>query len=715
MNFEKNGDTLARERARDKALIKDLQGQLRQVRDSLQFRIGTAIKDAVRSPFRNIPKLPFVMIRIAWQYFTLDRSQYPDPVFIIENENSGCNDFLEKKDFPEANQPQKNTLPGKPKKKKSGDTLRNRKKYIHTGIEEHRFTEFEAFIPLKTSRNSSLCIACVLGSHLYACLKFEARLIPLGPDNWEQLLETEKPDLFILEATWQFHTPEWRGKLIWDGGSESLLKDITKVCREYNIPMVFWNREYRTHAPFFASAASLFDHVFAADTGMADALEAFSGCGKVIHLPPAVQPALQNPVRPEEKTGKKREFSILYDGWADMLEWRDRFGILKEFLKDGLHIVESRYRYVANKLNDLPEFEENIMGYMTYMQLLSAFRAYRVYLVFADSLSSDLFIAQRALEAAACGAVVVYFGPKNPFIPEGVVLYVESNDQLKTVCGQYLEQEHEGGLHALTARRELFLKHTYSHRIRTICNELGISHGWEEYPMISMVTPTKRPGLISQALENYKRQVYPNMEWIIVLNTSRTPRDEIEEKCRGFDDIRVFQLHEEKNIGSCLNLGIDRAKGIYWSKMDDDDDYGPNYILDMMLELRCVDADVFGKPPALIYLEEKDEFYLRTRGVTSQYIQGDGKVPLVCGATISGKTRHRCRVRFAEDLRACVDTDFLRQCKKAGFKIYLSSVYGFTVVRRKEKSLHTWRLDDSDLRQHSVFFGNKEDIKKVMV
>ncbi len=699
----------------DRAKIRRLQMQLRQIRSSAQFRLGCALKDAATSPFRNLWKLPFVLFKIALEYFNRGNPQDPVPVDIPEKRVTTPGNTPKKARIPLVSPKKKATEdPGDLPKMVPGVKLRNKKKYLHPGFEEHNFTEVENFTALKTTKNSSLRIACVLGSHLYACLDFEAELIPLTPKNWQQVLASEQPDLFMAQATRQFYTPEWQDASIWEENPGGMLEEMLAVCHKKNIPTVFWDTEYTTHFPLFAPAACLFDHIFATDIKSIDAYQRVPGCDRVTHLPLAVQPGLHNPVRQEKFLGEKRDFSILFDGWADMLEWPDKYDSLKGFLKEGLHIVESRYRFVANKLNDLPEFQENIMGHLTYGQLLSAFRSYRVCLIFADSLSTPLSLAQKAMEAVACGAVVIYNGPPNGFIPENTVFYADCDEQMKKLCEFYLKQEHPGALHTLRARRNLFSKDTYAHRLQDICRELGVNHGWEEYPLMSIVTPTKRPELISQALANYTQQNYPNTEWIIVLNTSKTAKEDIEKICQHHPSIRVFQLHEEKNIGACLNLGIEKARGVYWSKMDDDDDYGPNYILDMLLEIRGVDADIFGKPPALIYLEEKDELFLRTKGLTSQYIQGENNIPLICGATISGRTKNLPKIMFSEDMRACVDTDFLRLCKQAGLKTYLSSVYGFSVMRRKEKSLHTWRLDDTALRRHSICVGKKTDVEKMM-
>jgi hypothetical protein len=131
----------------------------------------------------------------------------------------------------------------------------------------------------------------------------------------------------------------------------------------------------------------------------------------------------------------------------------------------------------------------------------------------------------------------------------------------------------------------------------------------------------------------------------------------------------------------------------------------------MVLEARAVDAEVFGKPPAFIYFEEDDRLFLRKNAQKSQYLYSNNRIPHICGATLSGKTEICRTVRFSENLRACVDANFLQLCIRAGLRLYLSNIYGFITVRGREKLMHTWRADEDWLKKSSTPVGNRYDIK----
>jgi glycosyltransferase involved in cell wall biosynthesis len=664
-----------------KAIAQTLQEQLDATRSSIAFRLGNAIAEAFVSPVKKGFRLPF-------EFYTL----------LKEHRNR-----------------QTKNRRGKRKQHVSGANLRNNKKYLQPGIEEHLYTEFDAFKPFKSSKNSVLSIACILGTHMEACLDFEANLISLDPERWQQQLEKKPPDMLLVQSAWDFSTTGWKDVIFIEGDHGNKLNSILRFCCNNGIPTVFWDTEYHGHFPLFYPAASLFDYIFATDSKSVERYQSSLGKERCTHLPLAVQPALHNPVRPDTLRSKKRDYSILFDGWADLLERPQSYKFLGELLDEGLHIVESRYRFVANKLNDLPLYRENTMGNMAYDQLLSALRSYRVYLMSDNSLSSRLSLAQRAMEAVACGATVVYKGACNEFIPQGLVFYADSDQETIELCKQHLKEELGETIHGLKARRKLFANQTYAQRLQTICNFLGIDHTWEEFPRVSLITPTKRPDMIPRALANYQSQKYPNKEWIIILNSAREDIPEIKQLCQKHPDISCIHVHEEKNIGACLNLAIQKASGEFCFKIDDDDFYGPNYVLDMMLEMRAVDADIFGKPTGFIYLEGSDKLMMRHRALESQYVFGGKNVPHMCGANIAGKRAILSEIMFAEDMRACVDTDFLRLCKAAELSIYLSNIHGFAAMRGKDKTSHTWRAGDDFFKKNSTYIGSKKAIKRILI
>jgi hypothetical protein len=590
-----------------------------------------------------------------------------------------------------------------------GKDLRNLTQYSRNGRDDHVFTLFDEFRAYRRSKNSKLRIACIISRRLFTCLEFEAELIGLRYDNWNQVLKESKPDFLLVQSC--IEKPEsWQEYIAAPAGPPDKLLGLINYCKKQNIPTVFWDTEDHVHLSLFLKTAPLFDRVFASD------LRSVDGYSKamnrdVARLGPAVQPVLHNPLTHENE--KSNDFSFLFDGWADILEYPTSFDYLKPMLSEGLHIVESRYMMRANKLNDLPEFRENIMGCVSYDRLLTALRHYKVIFITDKSLSSPVALSWKALEALACGCRVILYGKQTIQLPEELVIRAEDASTLKEKAFQLIDDQ-IGSLRFLQKnRREIYASHTYAHRIKTICESLNIRHDWEAHPLVSVILPTKRPEMIEACIEKYNKQTYPRKELIIVVNTTDVDMKNVNRVTFDYPDVKVFQVHQEKNIGVCLNLGIDQAKGKYWFKMDDDDCYGANYLTDLVHLAACADFHVIGKPRGFIYLEDHDKVYLRHRAIKFQHTIGSTNMPDLCGATLGGK--RDLFTGFSECHRACVDTGF-SEGNKANNNILLSGdFWNFIAFRAKNKHTHTWRLDDNDIKKNASSFDTGSNFDQIMV
>ncbi|WP_435103461.1 glycosyltransferase [Arhodomonas sp. AD133] len=664
---------------RNRELIVKLRGELAATRQSVSFRLGNLLVEALVSPWRKGRRLPVDLHRLVRDYLRSSRAEGP---------------------YGEAG-PSGLAVP------------ENTRRYLQPGIEEHWCDAYKAYSPVRETRSTSLKIGCVVSEHLFECLDWDAELLPLKPEAWETQLAEHRPDLVIVEAGWRFSHGDWAEAVA--GGEGGELQRLVAFCQERGIPACFWDTHHHTHCELFEPVAQHFDFIFAADPKSAEHYGAVVENSRVRHLPPAVQPALHNPARPAGDGPRSRAGSVLFDGWADALEWPESFSYLEKLIKHGLRVVESRYRFVANKLDDLPALESSILGNISYRGLLTALREYRLVLMTERSLSSPLTQAVRAMEAAACGARVMWLGSPNPYLPEGVVARAGSEKEITKLCGELLEDRHGTELAALWARRIVLSEHTYVHRLREICRLTGIDNDWEEFPPVSVITPTKRPDYLPAAHQVFRAQSYPNKEWVVLVNTDvEEGQEDSLEALRADPAVQVIRVHGEHNIGACLNLGIRRSNGRYWFKMDDDDFYGPHYVADMMLELRGVEADIFGKPTAFVYLEAENLLIRRGGALNAQHLYGCEEVPHMCGATISGRRESITREPFSEQLRASVDTEFMRRCKAAGLRVYLSSIYGFAALRQGDKSRHTWRADDSELKRRSATVGGRSELDHLL-
>lgn len=117
--------------------------------------------------------------------------------------------------------------------------------------------------------------------------------------------------------------------------------------------------------------------------------------------------------------------------------------------------------------------------------------------------------------------------------------------------------------------------------------------------LVSVITPTIRPGMLERAISLFKAQDYPNKELIIVPGHG--------------------------TIGEKRNRGCAEAKGEIIVHMDDDDWYAPDYITKSVQFLTDNKLEITGLASAYYYDQKNNRAY--------QWKYAGGQ-PYVCEATM---------------------------------------------------------------------------------
>ncbi|MEZ4579735.1 MAG: glycosyltransferase, partial [Desulfobacterales bacterium] len=389
-------------------------------------------------------------------------------------------------------------------------------------------------------------------------------------------------------------------------GQDELLQILT-YARKLNIPSVFWitrGHEYHSHYKDFASH---FDFVFCADPRESELLQDEKIKSDI--LLPCVQPAIYNPFRHYEHYHSFR-LGMLYDGWADLDRMEEELGVLKDIIPYGLDIIESRYQIFRNREATLQDFQESIVGCVSEQSRIQALRYAKAYISLDKTLSTKVTQQWLSLEASASRLPVIHYGSvADDDVRNGAIVQCPDQTDFQMEVVRFYEDDLYRDRMAHLGWRKVFQEHTFSHRIRKICMNIGIDHGWIEYPMVSMVTPTKRCEQLQRCLETYEKQSYPDKELILVYNGNPTSQQKKSWAEFDRDDIKFAIVPGDMFAGACLNQGHIMARGEYLFRVDDDDWYGANYLMDMVLQARSIDAQLFGKPPAPLYFETDQQVY----------------------------------------------------------------------------------------------------------
>ncbi len=560
------------------------------------------------------------------------------------------------------------------------------------------------FSPLLKKPNSGLRIACILEDSLFKGLSCEGDIFLLTPSNWKQVLRYSNPDFLIMDSFWKTATGHWHMGQCKESSWFKPLIEIVELAKTRSIPTVYWFTKGHEYHDMYKDFLHNFEYIFCSDIIEAERLR-YEGIDVDILLP-CVQPAYFNPFKNFEHFNHF-EFKILYDGWADLDRNKDELYVLKELKKHGLKIIESRYQLFSNRLENLPEFKKNILGCVNFHNKIHALKYAKTYLSFEKTLSSTTTQQWMTLEALASRIPVLHYGTlEESDLRKNIIIECNNSKDFQSEIVRLNNDDLFRERIAHIAWRKIFKNHTFSHRLKQICLKLGIEHDWQEYPKASLITPTFRREFIDQCIENFHRQNYPNKELIIIYNGNDTPTYEDLNLTDNSGNIKISSVPAELFAAACLNLGHQIANGDYFFRVDDDDYYGSNYIEDMIMLARCIDADLFGKPPSPISFENEKSVYIRNSTFPLSIIETkmlQSVKQLIGGNSISGKSCFFETICYNENVFGAADTNLLLSVKNdQKINIAIMDYFNLVAQRRLNQESHTWKVDTEKLKHNSL-------------
>ena len=148
-------------------------------------------------------------------------------------------------------------------------------------------------------------------------------------------------------------------------------------------------------------------------------------------------------------------------------------------------------------------------------------------------------------------------------------------------------------------------------------------------------------------------------------------------------------------LGACLNAARDATTTRFLAKFDDDDEYGPHYLSDMLLAHRFADAGVVGKHSFHAHLVEADQTILRAPGREFRYTSH------IAGGTLLIDLDRVGRVRFP-DRSVGEDGGFLAAVERAGQAVF--SADRFNYLQRRHGA-NTWPISDDGYARGALVLG----------
>jgi spore maturation protein CgeB len=551
---------------------------------------------------------------------------------------------------------------------------------------------------VRAVRRPDLNVAVILDDFSRLAFGYEWAQHEVHPGDWRSVLRDRPPDLLFVESAWNGNGGAWKWQLTGSSAPRSELVELVRWCRERGIPTVFWNKEDPVHFEDFLDTARLFDHVLTTDSDRIPEYHRALGHDRVGVLTFAAQEALHNPAitRPGRQQ-RDIAFAGMYFAHRHP-ERREQLHFLLGAALDagarmpiGLEIFsrfegDEKYRFP-------PPFDARVVGSLDYPRMLSAYRAYKVFLNVNTVTTSPSMCARRIFEIVACGTPVVstpspaisaLFDPHDlpqvttPHDAEAVLRALVRNPMLR-----------DRMVHR--AQRVIWSGHTYRHRVQEILRLSGATGEPEpDRPQVTVLAVTRRPARLAELISTVGAQLGVDVELVVVMHGF-----DDSDRCRTLADQAgiwdVVALHADAAVplGDCLNRAVAAASGRFVAKMDDDDLYGANYLLDQVHALEYADADVVGKQAHYLWVESVGATVLRYADREHRFTD------FVAGPTIVARRSVASGIPFPRIAQG-EDTGFLDAVVRSGGRIYSADRFNF-VQQRFTNGDHTWGVSDLEV------------------
>ena len=230
-------------------------------------------------------------------------------------------------------------------------------------------------------------------------------------------------------------------------------------------------------------------------------------------------------------------------------------------------------------------------------------------------------------------------------------------------------------------------------------------HAMASRPTVSVLLATRRPGRLAYALRSVAAQTYPHVELVLALHGDGF--SEVPEPPRRGLQLRVLRMAAEHPLGAVLDAAAAAASGELLAKMDDDDCYGPDHLLDLVLAHAYSGAALVGKGAEFVYLAGADVTLRRGRWRAERYTSD------IAGGGLLISRDDLARVGGWRALPRGVDQALAADVVAAGGAVYRTHGSGFMLVRHGRG--HAWRADEAAFRTGAdrVYAGWRPDLADI--
>jgi hypothetical protein len=566
-------------------------------------------------------------------------------------------------------------------------------------LEEEGFDQYLSDLYERIGRNRSVSTSIAfIGSerlYLYLAAHFQVFLLEQTPSA-EALISECGITCLVVETDLRTATNKQHPVLAGiDGRLSPECQEMIGAFKSCNLPIFAFVTTLADQLSLFRQLLEEADHLIVedGDKALLEALKEQGLSKKTCPVPLYVERSVNSPLR----TRRVRNTGVGFFNASDLFEFPHLVNSLRYLPPDATIISEFTYDFKPLALKKAVGLENYyLFPARTELMSLYVMQHTALLLVFEETLLHPNQQRKLIAKALASGVLPIYLGNSanlgelSPFVVE-----VVDAAELSEVLIQYRLDPIVREQAWLSRYRRFIRAHSFEHCVKVMASRLNESFAVADYtnPRVTMITVTKRPELLRSCLERFRRQIYHNKEIIVIVNCLIS-KYSLDAARTEHPNAEIQVIGKEINIGACLNLAIQHARGAYWFKFDDDDFYGPHYLEDLVNSFLYSRAVALGKPHFLTYLEGSDVTIARDNQnkERSRVFQGE----YLCGATLAGK-KSDLETAFSVRMRNGNDSLWVEELTTAGEPVIYADYLGFCVCRSTATHDHTWKLSDERL------------------
>jgi spore maturation protein CgeB/ubiquinone/menaquinone biosynthesis C-methylase UbiE len=376
----------------------------------------------------------------------------------------------------------------------------------------------------KTPLMCNIKVAILCDEFSYNSWRYEFDAIIFEPNNWQEIFEREKPELFFCESAWagiDSKKRSWRGQVYasinFKKENRTELLNILKYCKSNNIPTIFWNKEDPTHykdkVHNFVDTAIKFDYIFTTAEECIDMYKNEYHCKNVYCLPFATQPKLFNPIEKYERSDAVVFAGSWYAQHPDRCTDMEKlFDAILDNNKE--LIIYDRHYGTEDTNHHFPEkYKKFIHPGVPHHEIDKVYKSSIYGLNINTVKNSTSMFARRVFELMSSNTFVLSnnsLGMKK-FFGDRVVYLDENPDNLNSLTQEEVNEVRDRNLH------DVLENHTYHHRFKEILNNIDFSYQDIDLS-ITVVIVIKNRYDIEKAFSLFQEQIYNDKKLLLVLS-----------------------------------------------------------------------------------------------------------------------------------------------------------------------------------------------------